>query len=184
MLSMNAAIEAAHAGERGRGFAVVAEEIRKLAERAAVSSRHINTTVKKISVSITESSTRMNASAAVFDTITAEAQSTGEALSGIGASIREMSAGGDDITKATVRLREAIHDVSTTFRALVEEVKRVIDGNTQLQNVSGQTKQGLSEIDGRVSEIVNGSEGLIEAGSVLDQVVTDLSRRLSRFTTE
>lgn len=62
ILALNASIQAAAAGEEGRGFAVVAEEIQRLAERAASSTRQIETLVKNILGEITEAGTSMDAS--------------------------------------------------------------------------------------------------------------------------
>ncbi|WLE98649.1 MAG: methyl-accepting chemotaxis protein [Candidatus Electrothrix communis] len=62
ILALNASIQAAAAGEEGRGFAVVAEEIQRLAERAAVSTRQIETLIKNILGEITEAGVSMDAS--------------------------------------------------------------------------------------------------------------------------
>ncbi len=63
LLALNAAIEAARAGEHGRGFAVVADEVRKLAERTQKSLSEISTTINIIVKSINDSSNDINASA-------------------------------------------------------------------------------------------------------------------------
>ncbi len=60
LLALNAAIEAARAGEHGRGFAVVADEVRQLAERTQKSLTEINSTINVIVQSISDSSEQMN----------------------------------------------------------------------------------------------------------------------------
>ncbi len=64
LLALNAAIEAARAGEHGRGFAVVADEVRKLAERTQKSLSEINTTINVVTQSIEKNSTKMNTNTA------------------------------------------------------------------------------------------------------------------------
>ena len=79
LLSMNAAIEAAHTGESGKGFAVVADEIRKLAENAGVQSKTINDVLKKIKGSIDKIITSTENVLAKFESIDTNVKVVAEA---------------------------------------------------------------------------------------------------------
>jgi len=70
LLALNAAIEAARAGEHGRGFAVVADEVRKLAERTQKTLLEINTTINLVVQSVNDSSEQMNTNAQAFEKMT------------------------------------------------------------------------------------------------------------------
>jgi methyl-accepting chemotaxis protein len=68
LLALNAAIEAARAGEHGKGFAVVADEVRKLAERSSSATREIATLIKQVQKSVQDSVQAMNRSAKEVET--------------------------------------------------------------------------------------------------------------------
>jgi methyl-accepting chemotaxis protein len=99
LLALNAAIEAARAGEHGRGFAVVADEVRKLAERTTQATEQVATSIKEIQSGTSAAVERMDSSTKRVQTGVELAQSAGASLASIVAAAEEQSAAVTEIAQ-------------------------------------------------------------------------------------
>ena len=144
LLALNAAIEAARAGEHGRGFAVVADEVRKLAERTQKSLAEINGTISVIVQSINDLSAQMNTGANEMENlsnvaqdveskITKTAEIVNEAVGASDKTVQDFTITGESVKTIVVHV-ENINDISSTNARNVEEIASAADHlNTMTQ---------------------------------------------------
>ena len=155
LLALNAAIEAARAGEQGRGFAVVADEVRKLAERTSLSTQEISTTVGAILQETAGAVERMRAVSGNMSASVSLAQGAGESLGTI-----------DQRTQETV---DVVHDIADSTReqsAASQEIARLVENIAQAAEGS----------NARASQNA-------ERAQNLQRLAAELQAQLSRFRT-
>jgi PAS domain S-box-containing protein len=127
LLALNAAIEAARAGEQGRGFAVVADEVRKLAERTATSTKDIASTISEITGISNEAVKAMGGAVAEVEAGIALIRKNGEGLKEIMAATVTMSDRIDHIALASKEQSAAGEDVAKSL----ERITTLVDENTR-----------------------------------------------------
>jgi len=177
LLSMNAAIEAAHAGDAGRGFAVVAEEIRKLSETTRENARAINDVLEGIGSQARQASAASKSTDQAFLEIDKEVTSVSQALSEINASTEELSLGGEQILEAM----QMLQDVSSRVREGSEEMENGAAG-------MGEAMQTVREISGEVlnlvKDIARGSSLISQSTMAVNQLTAELDNTAQRLDQE
>ncbi|MBB5191611.1 methyl-accepting chemotaxis protein [Silvimonas terrae] len=145
LLALNAAIEAARAGEAGRGFAVVADEVRKLAERTSTATAEISGKIDAIRAASQEATVRMGS---VVTEVATGVQMAGEASTAI-ASIRDDA--GRVVTSAS-QISEALREQSSASHAIASHVEDI--ANMAEQNSSNARR--VAEASQRLDQIMRG----------------------------
>ena len=148
LLALNAAIEAARAGEAGRGFAVVADEVRKLAEKTMASTQDVGNAIKAIQESTTKSMTGVDNAVERIGEATELASQSGSALQEIVATV-----------EATADQVNAIATASEEQSAASEEINQSI---VQVNDMAKQTADAMGEAAKAVSELAAQAQGLTE----------------------
>jgi aerotaxis receptor len=140
LLALNAAIEAARAGEQGRGFAVVADEVRKLAERTSSSTADINNTVNEFQKVTQQAVSSMEQAAQEVESGMGMMRASVTSLDQIRASSDEVAAMAESIAAASREQTVASQDVA----ANMEQVSSLIEQNTQSARNAKQGAASLS----------------------------------------
>lgn len=153
LLALNAAIEAARAGEAGRGFAVVADEVRKLAEKTMASTNDVANAITSIQNSAQASVNRMEEALSDVNEATELASQSGEALHAI---VRKVESTADQV--------RAIAAAAEEQSAASEEINRSI---STVNEMSAQTTQAMNEATKAISDLAMQTENVT---SVVEQM--------------
>ncbi|HBT99513.1 MAG: Methyl-accepting chemotaxis protein 4 [Thermotoga petrophila] len=166
LLALNAAIEAARAGEAGRGFAVVADEIRKLAEESQKATEEISQILENIregvertnemskkNVEITKDARRLvEESYESFNQIVTRIEDLAARIEGIAASAQELSAASEEmssaldaVAKTTTTVADEVEEVSKNITEQEKAAKRIADIGTELKRLSDELKEDVEK---------------------------------------
>lgn len=139
LLALNAAIEAARAGEAGRGFAVVADEVRKLAEKTMSATTEVGSNITAIQTSTNNNMQRVADTAQAVNKATGVAETSGKALDEI-----------LDLVNANSSLIASIATAAEEQSATSEEINRAVD---DINRIAEETAGGMQQSSGAVREL-------------------------------
>jgi methyl-accepting chemotaxis protein len=153
LLALNAAIEAARAGEQGRGFAVVADEVRKLAERTTRATKEIADTIKKIQVEAKEADKSMDEAK----------QSVQEGM------------------KLTSEVEEVLGEIYSGARKVNDVISQVAAASEEQSSAAEEISKNIDGITSVTQESAAGTQQIARAAEDLSNLTINLQELISRF---
>jgi methyl-accepting chemotaxis protein len=195
LLALNAAIEAARAGEQGRGFAVVADEVRKLAERSSMATKEIASLVGGIQASLRDAVNAMQQGSkdvetgyllaadagASLDAILERSQAVGKQVEHISIAAKQLNAFSSEMVAAIDRINRVVEQTAAATEQMSENSKTVSGAVGDSAGIAVQNSAAAQEVSASVEEMSAQVEETLAAAQSLTDMSEEMQRSVSVF---
>lgn len=184
LLAMNAAIEAAHAGDAGRGFAVVAEEIRNLSTSTGDSAKKISARLKEI-VDRIQQATKISAETGrTFEEVNREVNNFVQAFSEIASSAGELSTGSEEMLHAVSTLQNVTQEIQSGSEEMTSGVSDISDNLQSLRSFSQETVNHLKALTDKTQNVNFAQSNMTDMVIRNTENAATLASEIQRFKIE
>ncbi|MFZ5641385.1 MAG: methyl-accepting chemotaxis protein [Bacillota bacterium] len=195
LLALNAAIEAARAGEHGKGFAVVADEVRKLAERSGKATKEIadlitniqrgtDNAVKAMEVGTGEVETGAQLAhdaGLALEEIVQQVKQAVDQIEGISAASEEMAASSNEVIKAIDNVSAITEENTAATEQMTASSNQVMNAMQNIAAISEESGAAAEEVSASTEELNASTEEIAVAANNLEKMATDLQQLIKKF---